>query len=91
MNNKLDNLRKQIDIVDEKLLTLFAKRTMLVRRISKFKKSHNIPILDKDRRNEVLNTQLSKGEELGLSKDLIKKLYSLIHKYSIKIQKEGVR
>lgn len=90
MNNKLDNLRKQIDIVDEELLILLAKRTMLVRKISKFKKSHNIPILDKDRRSEVLNTQLSKGEGLGLSKDLIKKLYSLVHKYSIKIQKEGV-
>ena len=90
MNNKLDNLRKQIDIVDEKLLILLAKRIMFVRKISKFKKSHNIPILDKDRRNEVLNAQLSKGEELGFSKDLIKKLYSLIHKYSIKVQKESV-
>lgn len=88
--NKLDNLRKQIDIVDEKLLIFLAKRTTLVRKISKFKKSHNIPILDKDRRNKVLNAQLSKGEGLGLSKDLIKKLYSLIHKYSIKIQREDV-
>lgn len=90
MNNKLDNLRKQIDIVDEKMLILLAKRTILVRKISKFKKSHNIPILDKDRQSEVFNTQLSKGEVLGLSKDLIKKLYSLVHKYSIKIQKEDV-
>lgn len=90
MNNKLDNLRKQIDIVDEKLLTLLAKRIILVRKISKFKKAHNIPILDEDRRSEVLNSQLSKGEKLGLPKDLIKKLYSLIHKYSIKIQKESV-
>lgn len=90
MNNKLDNLRKQIDIVDEKLLILLAKRIMLVRKISKFKKSHNIPILDEDRRNKVLNSQLLKGKVLGLSKDLIKKLYSLVHKYSIKVQKESI-
>ena len=89
MSNKLGNLRKQIDVVDEKLLTLLAKRITLVRKVSKFKKVHNIPILDEDRRSEVLNTQLSKGEKLGLTKDLIKKLYSLVHKYSIKVQKES--
>lgn len=90
MNNKLANLRKKIDIVDEKLLTVLAKRITLVRKISKFKKAHNIALLDENRRNEVLNTQLSKGAKLGLSKDLIKKLYSLIHKYSIKVQKESI-
>lgn len=90
MNDKLENLRRQIDALDEKLLLALAKRTVLVRRISKEKKAHNIPILDEDRWSKVFNAQMSKGEKLGLSKDLIKALYSLIHKYSLKLQKEDI-
>lgn len=90
MNDELENWRKQIDKLDERVLNLLAKRAKIVRKIGQFKKERNIPALDKSRWNKVLNSMLSKSEELGLSKDFTKKLYDLIHKYSVKIQKESI-
>lgn len=88
MNEKLEDWRKQIDLLDKRVLTLLAKRAKIVRKIGRFKKEKSIPTIDKDRWNKLLASTLSKSDELGLSKDFTKKLYSLIHKYSVKIQKE---
>ena len=89
MNDELDKWRKQIDELDEKVLNLLVKRSKIVKKIGQFKKRQNISPLDKNRWNKVLTSMLSKGNELGLSKDFVKKLYDLIHEYSIKIQKES--
>ncbi len=90
MSDQLEDWRKQIDQLDEDVLNLLAKRIEIVRKIGRFKKEQNIPTFDKDRWNKVLTSMLSKSEELGLSKDFTKKLFNLIHKYSVKIQKEGI-
>lgn len=89
MNNELEDWRKQIDQLDEDVLNLLAKRVKIVRKIGQFKKERNIPTVDKNRWDKVLISMLSKSEKLGLSKDLTKKLFNLIHKYSVKIQKES--
>ena len=89
MNDELEEWRKQIDQLDERVLNLLAKRLKIVRKIGQFKKKQNIPTLDKSRWNKVLNSILSKSEELGLSKDFTKKLFTLIHKYSVRLQKEA--
>lgn len=88
MNDELEDWRKQIDQLDEEVLDLLSKRAKIVRKIGKFKKAQNIPIIDKDRWSKVLTAMFSKSEKLGLSKDFTKKLYDLIHKYSVTIQKE---
>lgn len=89
MNNELENWRKQIDQLDERLLNFLAKRIRIVRKIGQFKKKRNIPTLDKNRWNKVLTSMISEGDKLGLSKDFTEKLYDLIHKYSVKIQKKS--
>ncbi len=85
--NKLENLRKHIDIADEKIITLLAKRMNLARKIGKFKKEQGLPFIDRKRWDKVIDTSLSKAESLGLSKTFVKALYNLIHKHSIIIQK----
>ncbi len=87
MNDKLENLRKQIDAVDEKIIVLLAKRVNLTKKIGKIKKEQGLPFIDRKRWDKVIDTSLSKAESLGLSKTFIKTLYSLIHKHSIIIQK----
>lgn len=89
MNKQIYNWREQIDMVDEKILSLLAKRGEIVKRIGQIKKKQNIPVLDTNRWDKVLTSLLTKGDSLGLSKDFIEKLFNLIHKYSIKIQKES--
>lgn len=88
MRSKLDGWRKQIDDIDEGVITNLAKRIEIVRKIGKFKKEHNISILDKNRWEQVLNANIKKGETLGLSKEFIKSFLHLIHKYSWQIQKK---
>lgn len=89
MNDELDGWRKQIDDIDEKIINYLAKRISIVRKIGKFKKQQNIPTLDKDRWKQVLNSSIRKGETVGLSKEFIKDLLNLIHKYSQQIQEKS--
>lgn len=89
MIDSLDNWRKQIDDIDEKILNYLAKRVEIVRKIGKFKRQRNIPALDKNRWEQVLNSSIKKGEALGLSKEFIKNLLHLIHKYSQQIQEKS--
>lgn len=89
MNKKLESWRKQIDAIDEKILTALAKRAEIVRKIGKFKKEQKISVFDKKRWEQILKSNLKKGESLGLSKEFVKHLMNLIHTYSIEIQKKN--
>ncbi|MBI4038449.1 chorismate mutase [Candidatus Daviesbacteria bacterium] len=89
MSNELEDWRKQIDSIDEKILNLLAKRMNISGKIGKFKKEKNVSLLDKKRLEEILTSNVKTGEKLGLSKDLIKNLLHLIHKYSLEIQKKA--
>lgn len=51
---ELDNLRKEIDAIDEELVRLFDKRLAAAKKISKFKKDHKIAITQSGRQKEVL-------------------------------------
>ena len=86
-SEKLQKLRDKIDIIDDKIITFLATRTNIVREIGELKKIHNIKPLDNKRFNDLLKSKLLKAKSLNLSKDFIKELYNLIHKYSIKIEK----
>lgn len=89
MNDQLESLRKQIDDIDVKIITYLAKRMRIVRKIGKFKKEQRISSFDKKRWEQVLKSNINKGEELGLSKEFINNLLHLIHKYSIGIQEKS--
>lgn len=85
----LEALRKQIDAIDERILTSLAKRMNVARKIGKFKKNQQISAFDKERWQDLLKSNVKKGETLGLSKAFIKNLLNLIHKYSLEIQEKG--
>lgn len=89
MNNKLENLRKQIDAIDKDLLISLSKRSNIVRKIGKVKKAQGVALLDEKRWQAVLEGKLAKAEDMNLSKDFIKKLYDLIHKYSLDLERKS--
>ena len=51
---ELENLRIQIDEIDKEMIKLFEKRMEIVSKIGEYKKVHNLPILDKNREQIVL-------------------------------------
>lgn len=88
MNGDLENLRKQIDNVDEKIISNLSKRAEIVRKIGKIKKKQNLSEFDQKRWQFILEKNIIKGEKIGLSRSFVKKVYQLIHQNSVKLQKE---
>ena len=82
----LQNLRKEIDVIDDELLNLIAKRMNVSERIGEFKKEHKVTVLQMNRWKNVLEDHINKGVKLGLDEDSVKKIFEIIHKGSIKRQ-----
>ncbi len=85
-HNELDELRSQIDALDEQLLQILAQRMDSARRIGQYKKAAGIAPLDTERWQSLLEAQLSRAKSLHLSQEFISKLYELIHEYSLEIE-----
>ena len=85
-SDKLADLRRQIDALDDELLQLLAKRMDHVREVGQYKKSHNLPPLDAERWQSVLATRLAEAQKLGLSDEFVTQLYQLVHEYALSIE-----
>lgn len=79
----LQELRNQIDIIDDELLNLLAKRSEISSKIGVIKKENNLTVLQQDRWNSILSNHIEKGKMLGLKEELVKEIFESIHKDSI--------
>lgn len=83
---KLDQLRKEIDVLDSEIVMLLAKRMRLSSAIGQYKASHGIAPRDNARWQEVLISRIKQGKEIGLDPILVRRIFDVIHKYSLFIQ-----
>lgn len=81
--NKLEELRSEIDKIDEELIHLLAKRMDIVEEIGQYKKENNITILQLKRWSHVIHDRMEKGQDLGLTKEFLVKLLEALHEESI--------
>ena len=79
----LQNLRKEIDDIDDEILNLLAKRMMVSEKIGDFKKQNKVAVLQMDRWKQVLEHHINKGVGLGLNDESVKEIFEIIHKDSI--------
>lgn len=86
--NKLQQLRLQIDEVDNALIQQLAERMKLVAEIGYYKKENNVAILQIERWKEIMKTRSNWGNILNLNQKLIHSLLEVMHKYSIEVQTE---
>jgi chorismate mutase len=77
MNNKLKDLRKQIDKIDESIVSLLVKRMEVVKKVGQYKKENNLPPLDNSRWLEIIKSK----------KGFMKKIWEIIHKEALIIEK----
>ncbi|MBR6246213.1 MAG: bifunctional 3-deoxy-7-phosphoheptulonate synthase/chorismate mutase type II [Bacteroidales bacterium] len=84
----IDQLRAQIDILDENLLYILTSRMDVSRKIGSYKKEHNIFIVQTARWEAVLEKMIRKGEEYGLSEKFITAAFGAIHEESVRVQDE---
>lgn len=85
--NKLENLRKEIDKIDSEIIQLLAKRFEIVKQIGVFKKENKITVVDKERFQKVLEKVANIAEKQGISKDFIHEIYEKIHDYSCDLER----
>ena len=84
----LKELRKQIDIFDDMIIDLLEQRMEVVEKIGLYKKENNITILQRPRWEEIITTSIERGEQKGLSPELIDTIFKAIHQESINRQAE---
>ena len=84
--NKLENLRKEIDKIDSEIIQLLAKRFKVVKQIGVFKKENKLDVIDNRRFKKVLEKVANIAEKQGISKDFINDIYNIIHAYSCELE-----
>ena len=84
----MENIRKQIDIIDIKIQELFIERMQVIKKIALLKKENNIPIYDKSREKKNIENLLSLINDSEI-KELYNDFYNFILKES-KIYQEMV-
>lgn len=84
----IEELRRQIDAVDSRLLHALAQRMSLVEQIGRYKRIASITTVQIDRWMKLLEQRLRLGRSLKLPDDFVLALFQLIHKESINLQNE---
>ena len=79
----LEEARKEIDLIDTKIIELFEKRMDTVKDVAIYKINNNIPVLDSSREQLMLEKNLNKIE-----KEEYKKYYALVLEGFLKASKE---
>ncbi len=86
MKKTIDELRKEIDLIDRELLKSFSKRINLVKEIGIIKKKEGLGLLNEKRREEVINKWKLIAEKENISRDFVEKIYKILHDYSLEIE-----
>ncbi len=86
--NKLEELRSEIDKLDAELIEILARRMKVVEEIGQYKKLNRITILQLKRWNFLINDRIEAGIRMGLSREFIMKLLGTVHEEGIQRQIE---
>lgn len=84
--NKLEELRLEIDKIDAELIAILARRMEAVGEIGRYKKDHNITILQIKRWRTVVRERLRMGMNSNLDREFLQKLLEIVHNESIQKQ-----
>jgi len=86
----IENLRKSIDELDLDILKLLSKRKNLVKEVGKLKENLDLPVFDKKREQEILNSILLKAKQLGLDVNFVSNIFSSIFQSSRNEQQKQI-
>lgn len=84
----LDDLRMQIDDIDNQLIDLLAERMKISKEIGLYKLKNNITILQSRRYNEIIRDRNEKAMRKGINQVFVNKIFEHIHEASVLVQNE---
>lgn len=88
LNSKMDELRKEIDKIDDLLIQKLAERMQVVEKIGQYKRDNGVTILQVGRWDEILQKRTNYAKALKLNTEFVEKLLEMIHSESIRKQTE---
>ena len=86
IQDELSLLRQQIDDCDHELLAVLARRMNVSREIGRFKKTHNLRVVQPGRYQEVITERLNEGKRLKLDEHFVQRIMQAIHEESVRNQ-----
>ncbi|MGJ1203208.1 chorismate mutase [Sphingobacterium lactis] len=86
--DKLTELRGQIDKLDDQIIKQIADRMKIAEKIGEFKRDNNVTILQINRWDEIVQKRIQLGKALNLSEEFTSKYLELLHNESIRRQNE---
>ena len=90
IKKKLKNIKKKLDILDNKLLLLFKKRTLLVNEVLKTKTYKN-QIVDKKRIKLILKNIKNKSKQKKIDPEITTNIWKTIIRSYIKYEFKNFR
>ncbi len=87
LDELLLSFRNQIDTIDEEFIYLLSRRFELVKQIGKIKKDNWEEALQPKRWEEVLENLYSEADDKWVSRELVKEMWTAIHKEALRIEK----
>ncbi len=87
--DELSQYRQEIDNIDKQIINLLAQRYELTKKVADYKNKNNLPSLQPERWQEVLNEKKAIWKKLWLPEDYIQELWDIMHKYSLKYQRNN--
>ena len=86
VDDELVLLRQQIDDCDHELLAVLTRRMSVSREIGRFKKAHNLRVVQPARYQDMIKARLDEADSLGLPTDFTQTVMQAIHEESVRQQ-----
>lgn len=85
MNKKINNLRQEIDLIDEQLLAILTKRAYLCEQVQQIKTQANIAIVNPTREQQII-TKVQQHNQSKISTNNITDIFLTIIKSCRELQ-----
>ena len=86
----IEEIRQQIDLIDQRLIQLFAQRYEYVQAVVKFKKKTKDSIIAADRKEFVIRQRSEWAESFGLDRETYAKLFEMLVEHNISKEMEFI-
>ena len=82
----LNELRREIDQLDDELLDLLTRRMAVSVKIGNYKREHNLSVLQSQRYEDILARRARQAVERGMDREFMRSVMQAIHEESIRQQ-----
>ena len=82
----IDQLRRQIDDLDNQLIELLSNRMRICREIGRYKREHNITVFQASRYNEILEKRGAQATRCDMSAEFVATVFENVHQVSVRQQ-----